>query len=107
MHEEHADSQSLEESVPEGPILEGPILEGPSPNAVGVLEYPEGYEASPRTYSRGLRWGALFFLALFFGVTVITSAISLGAYCLTSDGGDGRALWSSPLFDGDSKSRGD
>lgn len=93
MNEEHVDTLPLEGPRPNAP------LGGPRPNAVGVLEYPEGYEASPRTYSRGLRWGALVFLALFVGITVITSVISLGAYCLTSDGGDGRALWSSPLLE--------
>lgn len=76
-----------------------PPLAPPGPNAVGVLEYPEGYEATPRQYGRGLRTVVWCLLALFAGVTIVTSAVSLGAYCLTSDGGDGRALQSSPILD--------
>ena len=35
---------------------------------------------------------ASLMLGFFFAATVVTGALSLGAYCLTSDGGDTRAL---------------
>ncbi|MEM1181577.1 MAG: hypothetical protein AAGM22_24755 [Acidobacteriota bacterium] len=72
-------------------------METPRVNAVGLVEYPEDYVASPRTYSRALKLGALLFLSFFAAVTVISTVVSLGAYCLTSDGGDTRSLRSSPL----------
>ncbi|MEM8997519.1 MAG: hypothetical protein AAGF23_22230 [Acidobacteriota bacterium] len=75
-------------------------METPKVNAVGLVEYPDDYVAAPRSYGRGLRVAALLFLCFFAAVTVGSTVLSLGAYCLTSDGGDTRALRSSPLVIG-------
>jgi hypothetical protein len=64
----------------------------PRVNPIGLLEQPEDLEASPRRFSRPQRLLAGALLALFFGATVITSVVSLGRYCLTTDGADARAL---------------
>ena len=64
----------------------------PRINPVGIVEYPEGYESRPRGFSRPIRFFATLLLLFFFAATVVTGALSLGAYCLTSDGGDTRAL---------------
>ena len=67
-------------------------MDTPRINPVGIVEYPEGYEAHPRGFSRPLRLFASLLLFFFFAATVVTGAVSVGAYCLTSDGGDTRAL---------------
>jgi hypothetical protein len=64
----------------------------PTVNPVGIVEYPKGYTGRPRGFSPVLRAFALFFLLLFFTGTVITTAVTLGEYCLTTHGGDIRAL---------------
>lgn len=64
----------------------------PRVNPVGVMEVPEGYVHSDVRHRPAIRRLAWIFLVLFTGVTLTTSILSLGAYCLTSDGGDGRAL---------------
>ena len=73
-------------------------MQTPSVNAVGLLEVPPDYEAEPRQYRRTTRLLALAFLIFFAAVTVGSTVISLGAYCLTSHGADTRALRSSPLL---------
>ncbi len=67
-------------------------MDTPRINPVGIVEYPEGYESHARGFSRPLRFFAGLLLVLFFAATVVTGALSVGAYCLTSDGGDTRAL---------------
>ncbi len=67
-------------------------METPRVNPVGVVEYPEDYEADPRRFSRRQRFFASTLLLFFFTATIVTSVLSIGAYCLTSDGGDTRAL---------------
>ena len=68
-------------------------MELPKVNAVGLIEYPEEYVALPRQpASRGRRLLAGLFLLVFLAATVFSTAWSLGGYCLTSDGGDTRAL---------------
>ena len=67
-------------------------MELPRVNAVGVVEHPDGYEVTPRGYPAWLRTVAVAVLATFVLVVLVTSAVTLGAYCLTSDGGDGRLL---------------
>lgn len=64
----------------------------PRVNPVGIIEVPEGYAHAESRHGVGVRRMAWFFLVLFTCVTLTTSILSLGAYCLTSDGGDGRAL---------------
>ena len=73
-------------------------MQTPSVNAVGLLEVPADYEAEPRQYRRTTRLLALLFLIFFAAVTVGSTVLSLGAYCLTSHGADTRALRSSPLL---------
>lgn len=64
----------------------------PRVNPVGIVEQPEGYEATPRTYPVWLRVLAMLFVTFFLAVTVVTGTLSLGAYCLTSNGADTREL---------------
>lgn len=67
-------------------------MDTPRINPIGIVEYPDDYEASPRGFSRPIRFFASLLLCFFFVATVVTGALSVGAYCLTSDGGDTRAL---------------
>lgn len=67
-------------------------METPRINPVGIVEYPDDYESRPRGFSRPIRIFASLLLLFFFAATVVTGAVSVGAYCLTSDGGDTRAL---------------
>ena len=70
----------------------------PRVSPVGLVEYPDDFTASPREIGRGLR-GAVWALLIFFTVaTVATSILSVGAYCLTSDGADTRSLHAAPLL---------
>lgn len=73
-------------------------LEVPTVSPVGVLELPPGggSEAGPRPLWQRLL--AVAFLVFFFLATVLTSILSSGSYCLTSDGGDTRALHQSPVY---------
>lgn len=64
----------------------------PRINGAGLLEVPPDYERTPRRYPMPLRLLATVLLVIFFGVVLVTGAVSLGAYCLTSQGADGRAL---------------
>lgn len=63
----------------------------PVVDPVGVLHAPVGWRrsapASPRRRSL-----ALVLLAIFAAMTLATGALSLGAYCLTTDGADGRRI---------------
>lgn len=64
----------------------------PHVNPVGLTVTSAGYASRSRRLSLRLRVVAAA-LAILFAATVITSGVvSLGAYCLTSDGGDTRHL---------------
>lgn len=76
-----------------------PGLIPPHVDAVGVTHYPDDFRGTPRTYSKGARAFVWSLIVIFAAITVFTTVASLGAYCLTSDGGDTRALHSSPFFD--------
>jgi len=67
-------------------------MEPPRINPVGILEISPDFASSPRRYSRRLRLLAGLLLALFFTATVVTTVISLGRYCLTTDAANTRAL---------------
>jgi hypothetical protein len=67
-------------------------MEPPRINPVGLLETSEDFAASPRRFSRPLRLLAGALLALFLAATVVSSVVSLGRYCLTTDAADARAL---------------
>ncbi len=60
----------------------------PHVNAVGLTEFPS--ELTGTTAQRPIiqRVIAGFMLGVFLLVVVTTSVVSLGRYCLTSDGGD-------------------
>lgn len=59
----------------------------PHVGPLGLVHHPEGYEATARRYPTRLRVMAVVVLGAFIGVTVVSSAYSLGAYCLTTWGG--------------------
>lgn len=63
----------------------------PVVDPVGVLHAPLDWRrtaaASPRRRSL-----ALVLLLIFAAMTLATGALSLGAYCLTTDGSDGRRI---------------
>jgi len=67
-------------------------MELPRVNPVGILEQAEEVSPSTQRFSRRLRTVAALLLVLFALITVITSTVSLGAYCLTTEPGDVRAL---------------
>ncbi len=61
-----------------------------------LFESPAGFTASPRRFSRSLRLLAGALLAIFLGATVVSSVVSLGRYCLTTDAADTRMLHGPP-----------
>ena len=67
-------------------------MELPRVNAIGLLEVPGDFPRPPRRYPRWQRRMVLALLAVFALVTLVTTGASLGSYCLTTDGGDVRAL---------------
>jgi hypothetical protein len=67
-------------------------MEAPHVDPVGVSHTPPGYRIGPRSYSRAQRLVAGSLAVIFTGVVVLTTAWSLGAYCLTSDGENTRQL---------------
>ena len=67
-------------------------MEPPRVNPIGLLESPTDYTASPRRFSRPLRLLAGALLAIFVVATVVSSVVSLGRYCLTTDAADARML---------------
>lgn len=67
-------------------------MEPPRVNPIGILETEPGFDSSPRRYSPRLRLLAVLLLALFFGTTVVTTVVSFGRYCLTTDAADIRVL---------------
>jgi len=67
-------------------------VEPPRVNPIGILETSPDMVSSPRRFSRRLRLLAGLLLALFFLGTVVTTVVSFGRYCLTTDATDTRAL---------------
>ncbi|MGH7381421.1 MAG: hypothetical protein ACREKR_04235 [Candidatus Methylomirabilales bacterium] len=55
-------------------------------NPVGCTEIPPGFQARRRRYSLTARVVATAVLAVFMLVVTVTTVVSLGSYCLTSDG---------------------
>lgn len=64
----------------------------PRVNGIGLTEWPDGFTASPRRFPAWQRVAAAIVLVLFAMTVVATSIVSVGRYCLTSDGGDTRGL---------------
>lgn len=67
-------------------------MEPPRVNPIGILETPSDLASTPRRFPRRLRLLAGLLLALFFLGTVVTTVISFGRYCSTTDATDTRAL---------------
>ncbi len=67
-------------------------MESPRINPVGLVEHPEGYTSTPRRYPLWLRSFVLILLLVFGGVSVVTTVVSLGSYCLTTNTSDVRNL---------------
>ena len=71
-------------------------MELPSVDPVGLPKRPAGFRMAPRRYSPAAR-GVAWLLLAGFGFTVVASTVlSLGAYCLTSDGENTRGLFGRP-----------
>lgn len=62
-------------------------MELPRVSPVGVVELPPE-PGTPRHYPHGLRLVAALVLAGFLVVTVVSTVVSLGRYCLTSHAGN-------------------
>lgn len=62
----------------------------PRVSPIGILEPGDNDAASPRVYPKALRILALVLLGIFLAVVVVTTSLSLGSYCLTTDAGSTR-----------------
>ena len=69
-----------------------PTMELARVNPVGLTEVPPGFQARGRRYSLIARVVAIAVLALFALVATVTTVVSLGSYCLTSDGSNASGL---------------
>ncbi len=78
--------------------MENRPLPGPTVDPLGIVRYPTGYAGAPRAYGPGLRLGAAALLVVFALVVVVSTGVSLGRYCLTSDGANVSRL--APWIDG-------
>jgi hypothetical protein len=64
----------------------------PYVNSVGISVIPASLAISPRHRTLGVRIIAAFMLMIFGFAVLSTTVLSVGSYCLTSDGGDIRNL---------------
>ena len=62
-------------------------MEIPRVGPLGLIHQPDGYQATPRRYPTRLKISAIAVLGVFVALSVVTTAYSLGAYCLTMWGG--------------------
>ena len=62
-------------------------MEIPRVGPLGLVHHPPGYTAAAHRYPTRLRLLALLVLGAFLGAIVLTTAYSLGGYCLTTRGG--------------------
>jgi hypothetical protein len=67
-------------------------MQPPRVNPIGLFETPPDFPSTPRRFSGRLRLLAGLLLALVFLGTVVTTVVSLGRYCLTTDSTDTRVL---------------
>ena len=67
-------------------------MDPPRVNPVGLLEAAPDQVSTPRRFSRPLRLLAGLLLVLFLLGTMVTTVVSLGRYCLTTDSTNTRAL---------------
>jgi hypothetical protein len=71
---------------------EDSTMELPRVNPVGLTEIPPGFQSRRRRYSLTARVMATVVLAVFALVVTVTTVVSLGSYCLTSDGSNTSGL---------------
>ena len=64
----------------------------PRVSPVGLHETPARYHESPRRYPAAQRLLAGALLGAFLGVVTVTTVLSLGTYCLTTDSANTQAL---------------
>lgn len=57
----------------------------PFTDPVGLAVVPESYSQTPGRHSSAARLTAALLLGTFLAVVSVTTAVSLGAYCLTTD----------------------
>lgn len=67
-------------------------MELPRVNPVGCTEVPPDFQARSRRYALAARVVATAVLAVFILVVTVTTVVSLGSYCLTSDGANTSGL---------------
>ena len=60
-------------------------MELPRIDPVGLVRVPDGYSRTPRRYPPALRIAALALVAAFLTAGTLTTVLSLGRYCLTTD----------------------
>ncbi|MBW2425390.1 MAG: hypothetical protein JRG86_14155 [Deltaproteobacteria bacterium] len=76
------------ESGKNKPIQRHPTtMQPPRVNPVGLVETPADFRTRPRSHRAGTRVAAALILVAFTIVVVVTSAATLGEYCLTSQAG--------------------
>ena len=68
-------------------------MEAPHSDPVGLPVRPPNFAQTPRTYPWPARVAAALVLSTLLAVVSITTAASLGAYCLTSHGANTRSLF--------------
>lgn len=66
----------------------------PRVSPLGILEPGDNDAASPRVYPKTVRILSLLVLGIFLTVVVVTTSLSLGTYCLTTDAGSRFAVTS-------------
>lgn len=76
------------------------LPEPPRVDPVGLTVFPERHRGAPRGYPAAVRLAALVLAGVFAAVVAVTTAVSLGAYCLTTDAANTRALPESYLRPG-------
>ena len=67
-------------------------MEIPRVNPIGLTEIPPGFQARRRRYSLTARVVATAVIVVFALVATVTTVVSLGSYCLTSDGSNASRL---------------
>ena len=67
-------------------------MEIPRIGPVGIPEFPASYTASRRRIPVAVRVAAAVLIVVFALVVVSTTVVSVGRYCLTSQGADTRGL---------------
>lgn len=67
-------------------------MDVPRVDPVGLSAVPEAFSQTPRRHGRATRALATVLIGVFAAVASVTTAVSLGAYCLTTDTGNTAAL---------------